>query len=70
MSNGMPQGQCAPGLLEHSLCGWAPEAFETGDADAPVAFAAAGEQVTCERCRAHLVYVRQTLTRFKYTPNA
>ncbi len=57
-----PDGLCAPGPQEHSLCGWAPEAFESGDASAPVVFAQAGELVTCKACRALLDYCRACFT--------
>jgi len=61
-----PQGVCAPGPQEHSLCGWAPDAYESGDVRAPVIFASAGEQVTCQGCRAVLEYVRHSFKRYRY----
>jgi hypothetical protein len=69
MKNGnpaMPDGRCAPGIQEHSLCGMAFDAFESGDADAPVVFAQPGEQVTCQECLALIRYVRSAFRRNRY----
>ena len=66
----MPEGRCAPGPQEHSLCGWAPDAFESGDAEGPVVFAGAGETVTCKGCIAVIRYVRDNFMRYRYAPGA
>lgn len=63
-----PDGKCAPGSVEHSLCGWAPEAFESGDANGPVVFARAGEVVTCAMCRAQIDHIRKNFKHYKFTP--
>lgn len=57
---------CAPGPQEHALCGLACDAFDTGDVDAPVVFAATGQQVTCEYCRHVLDYVRDRFQGYRY----
>jgi hypothetical protein len=59
---------CAPGVQEHSLCGLAPDAYESGDWDRPVVFAEAGQHVTCEQCRATLTYARKNFSRWVYRP--
>lgn len=50
------------GPQEHSLCGLAPEAFESGDHDEVVVFAKPGQVVTCTFCRHTIDHVR---THFK-----
>lgn len=49
---------CAPGPQEFSLCGMAFDAFESGDAEAPIVFAADRKRVTCEHCIAVIGYTR------------
>lgn len=56
----------APGHQEHSLCGLAPEAFDSGDHYEPVQFADPGEQVTCTMCREVIDHVRQHFRRYRY----
>lgn len=58
----------AEGEQEHSLCGMAFDAFESGDAEEPIVFAKKGEIVTCEECRAHIDYVRKNFIRYIYKP--
>ena len=58
----------APGQQEHSLCGLAPDAFESGDVDEPVVFAEAGEMVTCKDCRSAIDWARQNFRRYRYLP--
>lgn len=43
---------------EFTLCGLACDAFESGDADKPVTFAAPGEIVTCKECRDVIYHVK------------
>ena len=62
----LPSGRCAPGTQEHTLCGWAFDAFESGDADAPVVFAQPGETVTCLECLAVIRYVRSSFKGNRY----
>ena len=62
----MPNSRCAPGIQEHTLCGWPFDAFESGDADAPVVFAQPGEQVTCQECLAVIRYIRSAFRRGRY----
>jgi hypothetical protein len=58
----------AEGLQEHSLCGLAFDAFDTGDYEEPVVFAKTGQRVTCERCREHIDWVRDNFTKtYGYT---
>ena len=54
------------GRLEHSLCGLAFDAFETGDHEEPVVFAKRGEMVTCVSCRAELDHVREFFKGYRY----
>lgn len=56
----------AEGQNEHSLCGMAFDAYESGDADGPIVFASAGQQVTCEECRRHIDFVRRTYRGYTY----
>jgi hypothetical protein len=58
----------AHGLQEHSLCGLAPEAFETGDHSCQVVFAQQREQVTCKHCRAAIDYIRANYRGYRYAP--
>lgn len=44
---------------EFTLCGFAFDAHDSGDADEPIIFAKRGEVVTCEECRAVIDYIRQ-----------
>ena len=62
-------GVHAPGRLEHTLCGFAPEAFESGDSEEPIVFAAPGELITCKTCRAEIDHVRKRFNRYRYTDN-
>jgi hypothetical protein len=55
------------GQGEHSLCGLAFDAYETGDVDDPVIFATAGGLVTCPECRALINYIRESFRRFRFT---
>ena len=45
-------------VSEFTACGIAFDAFESGDADAPVAFAAAGQSVTCQDCADVVAYYK------------
>jgi len=65
-----PGDLCAPGPVEHSLCGMAPEAFEVGCAAWPVRFAEPGQAVTCPDCLRFLQYVRRNFRGARYTPDA
>ena len=56
---------CAPGRQEHALCGYAADAFESGDADRPIVFAGPGETVTCQECRAAIDWVRETFSKYR-----
>lgn len=56
----------AEGLVEHALCGMAFDAFQSGDADEPIKFAAAGQRVTCEACRRHIDFVRRAYKGYTY----
>lgn len=58
----------AEGEVEHSLCGMAFDAFDSGDSDEPIIFAKDGEVVTCAPCREHLDFVRRYYKRYRYTP--
>lgn len=60
------KGLHAPGALDHSLCGMAPEAFDTGDSVEPIVFARRGEIVTCSTCRAAMDYIRNNFNRYRY----
>lgn len=40
-----------PSMREYSLCGVAYDAFDTGDAESPVAIAKKGQTITCPDCR-------------------
>ena len=69
MSRGDPTLQarrCAPGTQEFTLCGWAFDAYASGDADAPVVFAQPGETVTCPECLAVIRYIRSAFKRNRY----
>jgi hypothetical protein len=59
-------GTHAPGRIEHSLCGMAPDAFDTGDSERPIVFAMPGELVTCPSCRAEMDHVRANFRRYRY----
>lgn len=56
-------GVHAPGLQEHTLCGFAPEAFESGDADTPIVFAVPGQTVTCPTCCQLIEHCREAFRR-------
>jgi len=57
----------AEGEQEHSLCGMAFDAFDTGDADEQIVFAKDGETVTCPDCRDAIDFVRRYYKRgYKY----
>ena len=58
------------GQQEHSLCGMAFDAFDSGDADEPIIFAKSGEVVTCPECRAELDFVRRCYRKYCYAPKA
>jgi hypothetical protein len=58
------------GQQEHSLCGMAFDAFDSGDAEEPIIFAKSGEVVTCQECRAELDFVRRAYCRYRYEPKA
>jgi len=60
------KGIHAPGTVEHSLCGMAPEAFETGDSEEPIVFAGPDELVTCPTCRAAMDHIRRNFNRYRY----
>ena len=60
------RGLHGQGRLEHSLCGFAPEAFETGDSEERIVFAEPGEIVTCPACRAEINHVRNKFKRYRY----
>lgn len=55
----------AHGPHEHSLCGLAPEAFESGDHDEPVVFAKPNQTVTCASCRLVIDHVRDCFKGYK-----
>lgn len=44
---------------EFAVCGLAFDAYDSGDADAPVIFAGEGELVTCRECRRAVTEIRQ-----------
>lgn len=54
------------GNAEYSLCGFAFDAHDSGDSAEPIVFAQAGEQVTCQRCRAQIDHVRNHFRRYRY----
>lgn len=56
----------APGSLEHSLCGLAPEAFESGDHEEHVVFAQPGDVVTCDSCKREIDHVRGNFDGYVY----
>lgn len=56
----------AEGEQEHSLCGMAFDAYDSGDSDEEIIFAGDGETVTCPQCRAHLDYIRSHFRRYRY----
>ena len=56
----------APGPQEHSLCGLAPEAFNSGDHYEPVVFASDLQSVTCTHCRAQIDHVRKHFKGYRY----
>ena len=62
-------GLHAEGEQEHSLCGMAFDAYDSGDADEPIVFAKPGEIVTCKHCRAHIDFVRRKYRAYRYRPN-
>jgi hypothetical protein len=60
----------APGIGEHALCGLAYDAHLSGDTDDPVIFAARGQVVTCEYCRAVIADIRRSYRGFRYLGGA
>lgn len=50
---------------EFTMCGMAFDAFESGDADAPIVFAERGETVTCKDCRDAIDHVRKSFKRYR-----
>lgn len=61
----------AAGEQEHALCGMAFDAYETGDADAPIVFAEPGQKVTCEFCCRVVDFVQSHYDRlYRYFPPA
>lgn len=63
------RGLHAPGeRQEFTLCGMAPEAFETGDADEPVVIAEPGEAISCPTCCRTIDYVRRNFRAYRYRP--
>lgn len=61
------KGLHAHGRLERTLCGFAPEAFESGDSEQPIVFAEPGQVVTCRICRAEIDHIRANFNRYRYT---
>lgn len=55
----------ARGRLEHSLCGLAMDAYESGDHEEPVVFATPGQLVTCSMCRLEIDHVRDSFKRYR-----
>lgn len=60
----------AEGTGEHSLCGMAFDAFESGDADEPIVFAGDGELVTCADCKSQIDHVRDSFKGYRYQPRS
>lgn len=48
-----------PVLAEYTICGLAFDAYESGDADCDVRFAAGSETVTCMDCRRAVIEARK-----------
>lgn len=61
-------GVHAQGPVEFTVCGLAPEAFESGDADEPIVIAGTGELVTCPTCRRFIDFAKSNFKRYRYTP--
>lgn len=59
----------APGRQEHSLCGMAFDAYDSGHAEEPIIFAQKGEMVTCDMCKLEIDHVRECFRGFRYAPN-
>jgi len=57
--------KCAPGMLEHTLCGSAFDAYESGDLDEPIIFAKKGEIVTCPECKLEIDYIKKTFNGYQ-----
>ncbi|WOB06505.1 hypothetical protein [Piscinibacter gummiphilus] len=55
----------AYGPQEHSLCGLAPEAYESGDHHETVVFAEPGQVVNCELCRQFIDHVRDSFKGYR-----
>jgi hypothetical protein len=49
--------------VEFVLCGFAFDAYDSGDADEPIIEAKPGETVTCPECRAVIDYMRKAYPR-------
>lgn len=50
------------------LCGYAFDAFDSGDAEGPIVEAKPGETVTCPDCRRVIDYMRRAFPRgYKFT---
>jgi len=60
----------AEGEQEHSLCGMAFDAFESGDSDEEIVFAKSGDMVTCEDCKRHIDFVMNNFSSYRYKPNS
>lgn len=59
-------GRHAPGTHEHSLCGIAFDAFDSGDSEEPVVFAEPGQLVTCTACKEHLDHAQKSFKGYRY----
>jgi len=44
---------------EYSICGIACDAYESGDVETEIRFAAEGEPVTCKECRRAVIQIRK-----------
>lgn len=59
-------GRHAPGTQEHTLCGMAFDAFDTGDCEEPIVFAEPGQLVTCAACQEQLDHAQKCFKRYRY----
>lgn len=59
-------GRHAPGTHEHSLCGMAFDAYESGDSEDPVLFAEPGQLVTCASCKDQLDHARKSFKGYRF----
>ncbi len=55
----------AQGRLEHTLCGDAFDAYESGDSDKPIVIGQVGDIVTCPICKIEIDYVMETFKKYK-----